>query len=169
MRSPLLIKLLRLINRVGLLISQPQVAELFRFIFLGTIVETGRQMAQWISDFTRDSEFVMGDFAYDWVVNYLENHRVWNESRSFMVVARNAATRPYPKSNLGKIDGHPDPLYEPATSQNPSLFRWKGYWMSVTKGSAGWSHYDTSGYGGGYSGAYSGTLVLAFVFRPNQS
>jgi hypothetical protein len=80
------------------------------------------------------AEFVMGDFAYDWVVNYLENHRVWNESRSFMVVARNAATRPYPKSNLGKIDGHPDPLYEPATSQNPSLFRWKGYWMSVVCG-----------------------------------
>ncbi|KAJ7238904.1 hypothetical protein C8J57DRAFT_1373211 [Mycena rebaudengoi] len=198
MRSPLLIKLLRLINRVGLvsgrpwtrllapvmalirkLISQPQVAELFRFIFLGTIVETGRQMAQWISDFTRDceiyfhlalispphnqvkAEFVMGDFAYDWVVNYLENHRVWNESRSFMVVARNAATRPYPKSNLGKIDGHPDPLYEPATSQSPSLFRWKGYWMSV-KGPAGWSHYDTSGYG---SGGSSGTLVLAVWSR----
>jgi hypothetical protein len=78
MRSPLLIKLLRLINRVGLvsgrpwtklltpvitlirkLISQPQVAELFRFIFLGTIVETGRQMAQWISDFTRDCELLL--------------------------------------------------------------------------------------------------------------
>jgi hypothetical protein len=83
MRSPLLIKLLRVINRVGLvsgrpwtklltpvitlirkLISQPQVAELFRFIFLGTIVETGHQMAQWIADFTRDCELLFFFFFF---------------------------------------------------------------------------------------------------------
>jgi hypothetical protein len=79
------------------------------------------------------AEFAVGDFAYDWVVNYLENHRVWNESRSFKVVARNAASRPYPTSNLGKVDGHPDPVYEPATTQSPSIFRWKGYWMSIVR------------------------------------
>ncbi|KAJ7859819.1 P-loop containing nucleoside triphosphate hydrolase protein [Mycena olivaceomarginata] len=106
--------------------------------------------------FVVKAEFSVGDFAYDWVVNYLENHRVWNESRSFKVVARNAASRPYPTSNLGKVDGHPDPVYEPATTQSPSIFRWKGYWMSITRNSAGWSHYD-----GAYSGGYSGTLVLA--------
>ncbi|KAJ7752663.1 hypothetical protein B0H16DRAFT_1459837 [Mycena metata] len=163
--------------------THPQVSELFRFIFLGTIIETGRQVSQWISDFARDffvvnsraqyfhrwpdfapqvkAEFAEGDFAYDWVVNYLENHRVWNESRTFKVVARNAATRPYPTSNLGKIDGHPDPLYEPATTQSPSLFRWKGYWMSIYKSSAGWSHYDSSGYGA----VYGGGLVLSVWTR----
>ncbi|KAJ7731579.1 hypothetical protein DFH07DRAFT_781238 [Mycena maculata] len=56
------------------------------------------------------AEFSAGDFAYDWVVAYLEKHRVWNESRSFKVVARNPALRPYPSSNLGKVDGHPDPV-----------------------------------------------------------
>ncbi|KAF7369609.1 p-loop containing nucleoside triphosphate hydrolase protein [Mycena venus] len=174
--------LLRLVNGVSLvsgrswiistirkLATHPQVSELFRFIFLGTIVETGRQVAQWISDFARDffvvkAEFSTGDFAYDWVVNYLENHRVWNESRSFKVVARNAATRPYPTSNLGKIDGHPDPLYEPATTKSPSFFRWRGYWMSITKSSAGWSHYDSSGFG---IGEYGGTLVLS-VWSQNR-
>ncbi|KAJ7473600.1 P-loop containing nucleoside triphosphate hydrolase protein [Mycena galericulata] len=123
-------------------------------------------MAQKVSEFANDffvvrAEFATGDFAYDWVVNYLENHRVWNESRSFKVVARNAATRPYPSSNLGEIDGHPDPLYEPATSQSPSFFRWRGYWMSITKSSAGWSHYDMGGLGGGYGG----TLVLTVWSR----
>ncbi|KAK7038512.1 p-loop containing nucleoside triphosphate hydrolase protein [Favolaschia claudopus] len=141
-----------IISTIRKLSTQPQVAELFRFVFLGTIVETGRQVAQWILDFARD-QFSAGDFAYDWVVNYLENHRVWNESRSFKVVARNAATRPYPKSNLGKIDGHPDPLYEPASVQSPSLFRWRGVWMSVSKSNAGWSHYDTAGYGVGVGGS----------------
>ncbi|KAJ7236677.1 hypothetical protein C8J57DRAFT_1529977 [Mycena rebaudengoi] len=61
----------------------------------------------------------MGDFAYDWVVAYLENHRVWNESRSFKVVARNPMSRPSQHSTLGKSDGHPHPIYEPATAQRP--------------------------------------------------
>ncbi|KAJ7634405.1 P-loop containing nucleoside triphosphate hydrolase protein [Roridomyces roridus] len=184
MRSrALLLVLWRLIRRVGLyskrswsrllwtilsslrkIATHPQAAELFRFIFLGTIVETGRQVAAKVLQFAKDffvvrAEFASGDFAYDWVVNYLENHRVWNESRSFKVVARNATTRPYPTSNLGKVDGHPDPLYEPATTQSPSLFRWKGYWMTITKTTAGMSHYDTRPeIGAGY-----GVLVLSVL------
>ncbi|KAJ7182315.1 P-loop containing nucleoside triphosphate hydrolase protein [Mycena crocata] len=168
MRSPALASLLRLISRLGLasgrswttllaatlsfirkIGTHPQVAELFRFVFLGTVVETGRKVAEKIAEFARHffvvkAEFSMGDFAYDWVVNYLEHHRVWNESRSFKVVARNAALRPYQSSSLGKIDGHPDPIYEPATAQSPALFRWRGYWMSISKDSAGLSHYDTA-------------------------
>ncbi|KAJ6596281.1 P-loop containing nucleoside triphosphate hydrolase protein [Mycena vulgaris] len=177
-----LVHLLRLINRLSLasgrswtsllaaaisfvrkMATHPQITELFRFIFLGTIVETGRKIAQKIAEFATDffvvkAEFAMGDFAYDWVVNYLENHRVWNESRSFKVVARNAASRPFQSSNLGKIDGHPDPIYEPATAQSPSLFRWRGYWMSISKSSAGLSHYDAPEQAGG-------TLVLAVWSR----
>ncbi|KAF8178832.1 hypothetical protein K438DRAFT_1843737 [Mycena galopus ATCC 62051] len=177
MRPRALVLLLRLISRVGLvsgrswarlltavittirkLTSHPQVAELFRFVFLGTILETGRQVAQWISGFARDffvvkAEFSRGDFAYDWVMHYLENHAVWKESRSFKVTARNAATRAYPTSNLGKIDGHPDPLYEPDTAQSPSLFRWRGYWMTITNYSSGYASYDSSGYGPSYSGS----------------
>jgi hypothetical protein len=47
------------------LATQPQVAELFRFIFLGTIVETGRQMAAKIADFATDRElFVFPQAQY---------------------------------------------------------------------------------------------------------
>ncbi|KAJ6455323.1 hypothetical protein C8R47DRAFT_1228270 [Mycena vitilis] len=151
------------------LATHPQVAELFRFIFLGTIVETGRQVASKIAEFVTDffvvkAEFPMGDFAYDWVVHYLEHQRVWNESRSFMVVARNAASRP-PQSvqdTSGPSD-HPIPIYEPATAQSPSLFRWRGYWMSISKATAGLSHYDTETSGAAErSGA---TLVVALWSR----
>ncbi|KAF7369618.1 p-loop containing nucleoside triphosphate hydrolase protein [Mycena venus] len=96
------------------------------------------------------AEFPMGDFAYDWVVHYLEHYRVWNESRSFKVVARNAESRP-PQS-LKKVGGatdHPIPIYEAATAQTPSLFHWRGYWMSISKGTAGLSHYDTDTASGG--------------------
>ncbi|KAJ7726602.1 P-loop containing nucleoside triphosphate hydrolase protein [Mycena olivaceomarginata] len=81
------------------------------------------------------AEFPMGDFAYDWVVHYLEHHRVWNENQS-----------------LKKVDGptdHPIPIYEPATAQSPSLFRWRGYWMSISKGTPGLTHYDTETSGAG--------------------
>jgi hypothetical protein len=57
------------------------------------------------------------------VLNYLEHHRVWNESSPFKVVAHNAAARPNASSALGKTDGHPDvcvalSLFE----QNPDRF-----------------------------------------------
>ncbi|KAJ7479279.1 hypothetical protein FB451DRAFT_1131411 [Mycena latifolia] len=144
------------------LVSNPQIAELFRFIFLGTIVEAGRSLGQTLMDFGTNlfvvkAQFSTGDFAYDWVLNYLENHRVWNESRSFKVVARNAASRPNQSSSLGRVDGHPDPIYEPAPL-TPSFFRWKGYWISVDKSVAGYAHYDTGEEVGG-------TLVIRLWSR----
>ncbi|KAF8133464.1 P-loop containing nucleoside triphosphate hydrolase protein [Mycena galopus ATCC 62051] len=120
---------------VRTLSANPQVTKLFQYIFLGTIVETGRKLGETIlkfgSSFFVKAEFETRDFAYDWVLNYLEHHRVWNESRSFKVVARNAATRPNASSALGKADGHPDAIYEPAPLMS-SFFRWKGYWISVS-------------------------------------
>ncbi|KAJ6559814.1 P-loop containing nucleoside triphosphate hydrolase protein [Mycena capillaripes] len=122
--------------------TNPQFEELFRFIFLGTIVETGRRLGE-----TVKAEFGTRDFAYDWMLNYMENHRVWNESRSFKVVARNASSRPNAATALGKSDGFPDPIYEPAP-QVPSWFWWRGYLISVNKTVAGYSHYDGEEVGG---------------------
>ncbi|KAJ6559818.1 P-loop containing nucleoside triphosphate hydrolase protein [Mycena capillaripes] len=132
--------------------ANPQFAELFRFIFLGTIVETGRRLGETVLDFGSSffvvkAEFGTRDFAYDWMLNYLENHRVWNESRSFKVVARNASSRPNAASALGKSDGFPDPIYEPAP-QMPSWFWWRGYLISVNKTVAGYFHYDGEEVGG---------------------
>ncbi|KAJ7635676.1 hypothetical protein DFH06DRAFT_1139224 [Mycena polygramma] len=131
-------------------VGESQFAELFRFVFLGTIMETGRKLGETLFSFTSSfqaifsirvkPEFGTRDFAYD--CNYLEHHRVWNESRSFKVVARNASSRPNASSALGRTDGHPDAIYEPAPL-TPSIFRWKGYWISVNKTVAGYSHYDT--------------------------
>ncbi|KAJ7177206.1 P-loop containing nucleoside triphosphate hydrolase protein [Mycena filopes] len=81
-----------------------------------------------------------------------------------MVVARNAASRPY--QSLKKIEGptdHPIPIYEPATAQSPSLFRWKGYWMSISKSTAGLSHYDTEPVGARQQAG--ATLILSVWSR----
>ncbi|KAJ7321627.1 hypothetical protein DFH08DRAFT_1033568 [Mycena albidolilacea] len=100
--------------------------------------------------FVVKAEFGTHDFAYDWVLNYLEHHRMWNESSSFKVIARNTATRPNASSALGKSDGHPDAIHEPAPLTE-SWFRWRGYYISVVlrpiitqhKSVAGYAHYDT--------------------------
>ncbi|KAJ7168046.1 hypothetical protein C8R46DRAFT_1034609 [Mycena filopes] len=145
--------------------TNPQAAELFRFIFLGTIVETGRRIGESLlavgsNLFVVKAEFVTRDFAYDWVLNYLEHHRVLNESRSFKVVARNASSRPNASSALGRLDGAPDPIYEPAP-ERPAFFRWKGYWISVNKSVAGYAHYDTGEEVGG-------TLTISIWSRKRQ-
>ncbi|KAF7342731.1 p-loop containing nucleoside triphosphate hydrolase protein [Mycena sanguinolenta] len=147
------------------LVANPQVSELFRFIFLGTIVETGKTLGEGIrkfalSIFVVKAEFETRDFAYDWVLNYLEHHRVWNESSSFKVIARDASLRPNASSALGKTDGHPDAIYEPAPL-TPSFFRWRGYWISVNKTVAGYSHYDTGEEVGG-------TLSISIWSRKRQ-
>ncbi|KAJ7208849.1 P-loop containing nucleoside triphosphate hydrolase protein [Mycena pura] len=123
--------------------------------FLGTIVEAGKGIGQMILAFGTSlcvvwgtlaqvtAEFGTRDFAYDWVLHYMDHHRVWQESRSFKVVARNASSRPNSASSLGMDDGHPDPVYEAAPA-TPSFFRWRGYWISVNKKVAGYSHYDTN-------------------------
>ncbi|KAJ7772362.1 P-loop containing nucleoside triphosphate hydrolase protein [Mycena metata] len=132
---------------------------------LGTIVETGRRIGESLlavgsSLFVVKAEFVTRDFAYDWVLNYLEHHRVLNESRSFKVVARNASSRPNASSALGRHDGAPDPIYEPAP-ERPAFFRWRGYWISVNKSVAGYAHYDTGEEVGG-------TLLISIWSRKRQ-
>ncbi|CAK5283040.1 unnamed protein product [Mycena citricolor] len=134
--------------------ENPQAAELFRFIFLGTIVEAGKKLGQLLISsgstlFVVNAEFQTQDFAYDWVVHYLVSQCVFKESRFFRVVARNAATRPGTglvdgaemERNQSEIDGHPDAVYEPAAA-TPIFFRWQGYWISVNKTTPGFYHYD---------------------------
>ncbi|KAJ7067514.1 hypothetical protein C8F01DRAFT_1121519 [Mycena amicta] len=149
-------------------ITNPQAAatgELLRFIFLSTIVDAGKKVGQMIYDsgpslFVVKAEFGTRDFAYDWVLHYLDSQRIWRESRSFKVIARNATLRPNAASALGEVDGHPDPVYEPSHS-NPSLFRWRGYWITVNKTTAGYAHYDTGEEVGG-------TLVISIWSRKRQ-
>ncbi|KAJ7508840.1 P-loop containing nucleoside triphosphate hydrolase protein [Mycena galericulata] len=143
----------------------PQVAELLRFIFLGTIMETGRRLGEALLNFGTSlfvvkATFSTGDFAYDWVLYYMENDRVWHESRSFKVVARHPSSRPNQSSGMGGPDGHPLGFFEPAPL-TPSLFRWKGYWFSVDKSVAGYAHYDTGEEVGG-------TLVIRLWSRNRQ-
>ncbi|KAJ7351438.1 P-loop containing nucleoside triphosphate hydrolase protein [Mycena albidolilacea] len=120
------------------LLSNPQVAELLRFIFLGTVVETGRVIgAKMVSTvnsfFLVKASFKHGELSYEWVSAYIDHHKVWNRSRTFRVVARNAETLANRDLALNGADGYPDAVYEPSTEE-PELFHWRGkHWITISK------------------------------------
>ncbi|KAF7311755.1 p-loop containing nucleoside triphosphate hydrolase protein [Mycena indigotica] len=156
-------------SAVQQLLTSPHAGDLLRFVFLGTVMEAGRQLVSMLqvsfTDFFRvQAEFTTLDFAYDWCTVYLDSQHVWHSSRAFKVIARNAnaGLRPLPfgKPALGEKDGHPDPIYEP-TQMTPTLFRWRGYWITVTKTTAGYAHYDTGEEVGG-------RLIIAIWSRKRQ-
>ncbi|KAJ7065640.1 hypothetical protein C8F01DRAFT_1366589 [Mycena amicta] len=120
-------------------LENPQVAELLRFIFLGTVVETSRtigvKMVSFVNSFFLvKASFKQGEFSYEWVSAYLEHHKVWNRSRTFRVVARNGEHVANRELALaGNNDGYPDPVYEPSVSE-PELFWWRGrHWITISK------------------------------------
>ncbi|KAJ7036357.1 P-loop containing nucleoside triphosphate hydrolase protein [Mycena alexandri] len=120
-------------------LGNPQVSELLRFIFLGTIVETGRvagaKMVSTVNSFFLvKASFKQGELSYEWVSAYIDHHKVWNHSRTFRVVARDAekmANRDLAIGGGG--DGYPDAVYEPSNSE-PELFHWRGkHWITISK------------------------------------
>ncbi|KAK6966527.1 p-loop containing nucleoside triphosphate hydrolase protein [Favolaschia claudopus] len=104
--------------------GNPQVAELVRFIFLGTIVETF---------FLVKASFKQGELSYEWVSAYIDHHKVWNRSRTFRVVARNAEKVANRDLALNGADGYPDIIYEPSAHE-PELFHWRRkHWITISK------------------------------------
>ncbi|KAJ7249803.1 P-loop containing nucleoside triphosphate hydrolase protein [Mycena haematopus] len=127
-----------LISLCKQLLGNPQVAELLRFIFLGTVVETGRVIgAKMVSTvnsfFLVKASFKQGELSYEWVSAYIDHHKVWNRSRTFRVVARNAEKLANRDLALNGADGYPDAVYEPSAHE-PELFHWRGkHWITISK------------------------------------
>ena len=156
---------------VSRILENERVVELLRFLFLGTVLEASRVMSQKIHDavkycaslslfpsclliqillnfallhsaFQVKASFVQGDFAFDWVLRYLEDQNIWDKSRIFRVVARNPALRhsrgtainnktSINEKRKGEIDdGRAQPVYQPAP-QETDFFLWRGHWITV--------------------------------------
>lgn len=123
-------------NAIPKLLSNPHVAEILRFVFLGTVVEWSRLAGQKLTDIVKhctlfwlfqildvnfsififsiisivfivEASFTRNDFAFDWVKRYLEENRVWDHSRIFRVAACDPALRHSSHAGLGE-DFKPD-------------------------------------------------------------
>ncbi|KAF7325231.1 p-loop containing nucleoside triphosphate hydrolase protein [Mycena kentingensis (nom. inval.)] len=118
------------------LYHQPQVRELVRFVFLGTIVQTGRVIGEsiiaWLKTLFRvEASFAAGELSYEWVSAYFEDQKLWNRSRVFRVTARHPEKIVNRELALaGNNDGYPEAVYEP-DAYAPVFFRYRT-WHIIT-------------------------------------
>uniref|UniRef100_A0A8H8CDY5 BCS1 N-terminal domain-containing protein n=1 Tax=Psilocybe cubensis TaxID=181762 RepID=A0A8H8CDY5_PSICU len=112
-----------------------------KLFLLGTIIESGRRFFSWAMErfkpfqYSITAHFSEGDPAYDWIILFLTEEKVWTRSRQFQVNAAsslrqwtvNLASNPKPG---GHVDEHAE--YVP-TYDEPQLFRWRGYWAEIRR------------------------------------
>ncbi|KAJ6602094.1 P-loop containing nucleoside triphosphate hydrolase protein [Mycena vulgaris] len=118
-------------------LSQSYVGSSLKLLVLGSLIETGRRFCSWLIERFRlqyliTAQFNEGDPAYEWIVLFITQERVWKRSRDFVVSANNSQ-RKWAVSTAGDptIKGHVE--YVP-TYQIPQLFKWSGYWLEIKRG-----------------------------------
>lgn len=112
-----------------------------KLIVLGMLVEFGRRFVQWVIErfrlqYSITAEFNEGDPAYDWIINFITQEKVWRRARDFRVSAKSSQRR-WAISTANDSQIIESAEYVP-TYDLPQLFRWKPYWIEIkrTKGQA---------------------------------
>ncbi|EJD50421.1 hypothetical protein AURDEDRAFT_160324 [Auricularia subglabra TFB-10046 SS5] len=94
-----------------------------RLLLLGSVMETGRRFWKQVADKVTNSVFTTasfenGDFAYDWIDDYLASQNAWGLMTVFRVTSS--------LSTISAEDGHPLPTYQAAANQE-DFWRWRGH------------------------------------------
>ncbi|KAI3615012.1 mitochondrial chaperone bcs1 [Moniliophthora roreri] len=110
-----------------------------KLLVIGSLIETGRRLFQWLVErfrfqYSMTAQFDEGDPSYEWVVHFLTQQKVWRRSREFRVSAKSSKRKwaIHPGyEDIGKDNADYVPTYE-----LPQIFRWNGYWLEIkrTKG-----------------------------------
>ncbi|KAF9450988.1 P-loop containing nucleoside triphosphate hydrolase protein [Macrolepiota fuliginosa MF-IS2] len=134
-----------------------------KLIVLGMLVEFARRLAQWVYErfrlqYSITAEFSEGDPAYDWIINFITEEKVWRRSKDFRVSAKSSQRR-WGISSSGDSKVIDSAEYVP-TYDLPQLFWWKRYWIEIkrTKGMMG----SITPYGGG--GGSTGASIYLTVY-----
>ncbi|KAK7050933.1 hypothetical protein VNI00_005045 [Paramarasmius palmivorus] len=107
-----------------------------KLFVLGSLIEIGRRFFQWLIErfrfqYSMTAQFDEGDPAYEWVVHFLTQQRVWRRSREFRVSAKSSkrkwAIQPG-FEDFGKDNADYVPTYE-----LPQIFRWNGHWLEIKR------------------------------------
>ncbi|KAG8959564.1 hypothetical protein FRC03_007811 [Tulasnella sp. 419] len=130
------------------ILNSTYIQESLRLLILGSVIETGRRVCQWLLDrftsgFFVTAHFAQGDYAYDWLNEFLAAQDIWTNSREFRVTATNTDARyiftPGGSASTERTiapkqsnDGNPHPIYFPS-SEMPQVMRWRGHWIQVNR------------------------------------
>ncbi|KIO28444.1 hypothetical protein M407DRAFT_22340 [Tulasnella calospora MUT 4182] len=144
------------------ILRNPYIVESLRLFLFGSVLETCRRICRWALDrftsgFFVTAHFQQGDWAFDWLSEFLAAQEIWTNSREYRVTVSNdqKALAPGGSPSTTKVptekgdgaeddsddDGYPQPLYFPA-SDNTQVIRWRGRWIQVTR-KAGHISYNT--------------------------
>jgi mitochondrial chaperone BCS1 len=166
--------------------ANPVASTTARLFVLGVLIEVGRRFMQWLMQrlnfraFTNPltcsilntgadstihpelcitAQFDYGDPAYEWILLFLTQEKIWKRTRDFKITAHNSRRKwgIKPSADTG-IDVEENADYVP-TYEMPQIFRWRGHWVEVRrdKGSVG------SGPGMPIGGAWG--IHLRFVLK----
>ncbi|KAJ7784913.1 P-loop containing nucleoside triphosphate hydrolase protein [Mycena maculata] len=122
------------------MISQAYLGSSIKLLILGSVVETGRRLCQWLIvrfrfQYSMTAQFDEGDPAYEWMVLFLTQENVWRRSREFVVNATNSRRKWSVKTWVDPtVKGNAE--YVP-TYQLPQLFRWRGHWLEIKRSKDG--------------------------------
>ncbi|KAH7100842.1 P-loop containing nucleoside triphosphate hydrolase protein [Auriculariales sp. MPI-PUGE-AT-0066] len=136
-----------LLNYIMPLFETQWVQDGMRLMLLGSVMETARRFWQRAADRIADSMFTTatienGDFAFDWVDDYLHAQGAWGFMTAFRVTSSIAAAR-----GDSKAAGQPMPVYQCAADQE-EFWRWRGHWLKISK-KPGTKHWRTGEEDGG--------------------
>ncbi|KAJ7171413.1 P-loop containing nucleoside triphosphate hydrolase protein [Mycena filopes] len=118
------------------LLSQTHLGSSIKLLIVGSIIETGRRLCQWLIvrfrfQYSMTAQFDEGEPAYEWIVLFLTQENVWRRSREFVVSATSSRRKWSVKTWVDPtVKGHAE--YVP-TYRLPQLFRWRGYWLEIKR------------------------------------
>ncbi|KAF7335785.1 hypothetical protein MVEN_02234500 [Mycena venus] len=118
------------------LFSQSYLGSSLKLLVLGSLIETGRRFCWWLIErfriqYSLTAQFNEGDPAYEWIVLFITQERVWKRSREFVVTATNSDRKWAVKATSDlKVVGSAE--YVP-TYSTPMLFKWRGYWVDIKR------------------------------------
>ncbi|KAG6852907.1 hypothetical protein C0991_008250 [Blastosporella zonata] len=150
---------------VASLATNPYIWDSARLLVLGTLIETGRRLCQWLMErfkiqYCITAQFSEGDPSYEWIVLFLTQENVWRRSREFRVNEKNSQRKWGLK--LGpEVDGNAD--YVP-TYKMPQLFRWNGYWIEIKRSSSSRQSIPDQMQGG-----YSPSTIFITIYTLNMN
>ncbi|KAJ7690475.1 P-loop containing nucleoside triphosphate hydrolase protein [Mycena rosella] len=117
-------------------LSQSYVGSSLKLLMLGSLIETGRRFCWWLIErfriqYSITAQFNEGDPAYEWIVLFITQERVWKRSREFVVSAKNSQ-RKWAVTTADDSTIKCNAEYVP-TYQIPQLFKWRGYWLELKR------------------------------------
>ncbi|KAF9040001.1 P-loop containing nucleoside triphosphate hydrolase protein [Panaeolus papilionaceus] len=131
----------------GLAFIKGHVVDALRLVVVGSAIEMGRRSVQWAIQrlgfsLAVHATFYEGDPAHTWITTFLQEHKIWAQSRHFDVTGSAKAVKDgismaeacpssQNKKKYDSIDADYLPVY-----QSPHLFRWNSYWVEIMDSTA---------------------------------